>query len=85
MNHRHRRRVKKHTETPGRVQAGKHPSTEESRGELDVPTVVLQADDAGETQTVKGPTNVPVKDDTGCVAGHNLVDKADDERVAQRQ
>lgn len=53
------------TETPTGIETGKHTSTEESGGELDNPAIVLKGDGASETETVKGPADVPVVDLVG--------------------
>lgn len=50
------------TETPTSVQAAKHTSTKESRCEFNIPPVVLQGYDAGETQTIESPADVPIID-----------------------
>ena len=54
-----------HTKTPTGIETGKHTSTEESGGEFNNPAVVLKGDGAGETETVKGPADMPVVDLVG--------------------
>ncbi len=50
------------TETPASVQTAKHTGTEEGRRKFDNPAKVLKGNDAGETQAVQGPANVPIED-----------------------
>jgi len=60
------------TETPRGVQSRKHTSSKERRGKFEDPAIVLQTDDAGKTETVKCPTDVPVEGDSGGIDADDL-------------
>ena len=45
------------------------------------PSVIVKSNDAGEAKAVEGPSDVPIKDETGSVACHNLITEANDEGV----
>ena len=64
------------TEAPRGIQPREHTGSKKGRRELEEPTVILQSNNASETETVKGPADVPVPSDSGSIGTNELEKKS---------